>query len=366
MQDAHWHNPSSATRAGQEASRQLDNLRTRLASLLGTDRERTVFCSGATEAANGALRSLAAMHGPSARVAMAPFEHSAVRAAAEAAFPGRIEWLPVMADGRADIEALHGTLDKPGIAAVFLMAANNETGVIQPWREALAECRSRGIAFASDVTQWPGRLPWDKGLAGADLIFASGHKSGAPKGTGFACFSPRLDGLVWQHGGGQEKGRRAGTEDLAGIAACVAAVETACAACTVEAAGRSAAARDAFERHVREAIPGLRIAGRESPRLPQTSALAMPIGDGLRWVRKLDRAGFAVGAGSACASHAGTPSPTLRSMGFDADTATHLVRCSADLQRPVAEWLDLAKAIVRIHHEFQADASSASPWIASP
>lgn len=351
-EDAFPGNPSSQHRIGARADRALDGARERLAAHLGCAAADLVWTSGATEACNAVLHHVAAVATPDSTVIIGATEHPAVRDSAEHFFSQRVRLLPVDRAGVADLAWLSAQLARERPALVALMAANNETGVLQPWREAHALCMAHGVPSFCDATQWCGRLT-SRGLGACDFVAGSAHKFGGPRGVGFLkvptarAFAPML------HGGPQQSRHRAGTENVPGILATVAALDW----CENQLAhGGDAplrAARDHFERDLIAALPGVHInsADAATGRLWNTSSVIMPATSDcrVRWVVKLDKAGFAVSTGSACASGNEKPSPVLTAMGLSAAEAARALRFSAGWLTPGPSWADLRSALVRIH-----------------
>jgi cysteine desulfurase len=349
-------NPSSQHRLGARAERALDEARARLAARLGCAAPDLVWTSGATEACNTVFHHFAARADAdvNATVAIGATEHPAVRASADFFFPGRVRTIPVDRAGAADLDWLGALLSRERPALVALMAANNETGVLQPWREVQALCAARDVAFFCDATQWCGRQP-AAGLGACDFVAGSAHKFGGPRGVGFLKMPAATTLTPLLLGGSQQAHRRAGTENVAAILATVAALEWCEAQLANGADAAPRAARDRFERELRAALPGLRLNGDGAPagRLWNTSSIVMPaVADcRARWVVKLDKAGFAVSTGSACASGSEQPSPVLTAMGLTADEAARALRFSAGWLTPDSAWRDLLPALVRIHSE---------------
>jgi cysteine desulfurase len=276
--------------------------------------------------------------------------------------------MPAERSGVADLGWLADYLGRARPALVALMAANNETGVIQPWREAQALCAARGVPFFCDATQWCGRLP-AAGLGGCDFLAGSAHKFGGPRGLGFLKVPAAGAFTPWLVGGKQEAQRRAGTENVPAALAAVAAL----AWCEAQLAAGGADARTAvrmrFEQQLAAALPGLRIngagatsGGAEPKRLWNTVSVIVPdAGDAadcrVRWVVKLDKAGFAVSTGSACASGSEAPSPVLTAMGLTGAEAARALRFSAGWLTPESAWDELAAALVRLQAELGGGAA---------
>ena len=296
-------NPSSVHAAGRTARRMLEACREQVAACFGARPQEVVFTSGGTEANALAVRGL----GRGRRVLVGATEHAAVRAAA----PGA-ETLPVLSDGTADLEALAALLAVGAPALVCLMAANNETGVLHPLDAVLALCRRHGALLHVDAVQAAGRLPLDLAAMGADSLALSGHKLGGPPGAGALLLRPGLELPALIAGGGQERGRRGGTEPLPAIAGFAAAAEAADPAASV----RLGRLRDRIEAGVRALAPEVTIAGSAAPRLPNTACIILPGVPAETQVIALDLAGIRVSAGAACSSGKVARSHVLEAMGF--------------------------------------------------
>ncbi|WP_203073430.1 cysteine desulfurase family protein [Falsiroseomonas ponticola] len=289
-------NPSSVHGAGRAARRVLETAREQVAARFGGSPAEVVFTSGGTEANALAIAAL----GRGRRVLAGATEHPAVLAAA----PGATA-LPVLADGTLDLAALGAALAGGPPALVCLMAANNETGVLHPLGQAAALCRAHGAMLHVDGVQAAGRVAL--AIGEADSLAISGHKLGGPKGAGALLLRPGIDLPALIAGGGQERGRRGGTEALPAIAGLGAAA----AAADPAAAARLAALRDAIE-----AGAGAMVAGAGAPRLPNTTSLVLPGIPAETQVIALDLAGVQVSAGSACSSGKVRASHVLAAMGL--------------------------------------------------
>jgi cysteine desulfurase len=331
--DAAWGNPSSVHRWGRESRALLDDARARLARLIGAAPGEVVFTRAGTEADNlavlGRARAL-----PGAPVACSAVEHRAVLAAAHASgAPVRV--LPVDGDGVLRMEALDAALAECP-AVVSVMWANNETGVLQPVDEIARRCAAAGVAFHSDAVQALGKVPVRADQVPATLLAFSAHKVGGPKGTG-ALFVRRGTALApLAHGGGQERGLRPGTEDVAGALAFAAAAEAAEAE-RAEAMARVATLRDRLEAGLRERVPGVRVNGAGAERLPGVCNVSVPGADPEMLLVALDLEGIAASSGSACSSGAVEPSHVLLAMGLPAGVAGPSVRFSLGGQTTAAE-----------------------------
>lgn len=296
-------NPSSVHAEGRAARRVLEDARGAIGTRFGVRPQDVVFTAGGTEANALAIRGLAVGR----RILVGSTEHPAVlRAAPEAAL------LPVQADGRIDLDALEAALAVGGPALVCLMAANNETGVLHPIAEAAALCRRHGALLHVDAVQAAGRIVLP---AAADSLALSAHKMGGPKGAGALLLRPGLDPVPLISGGGQERGRRGGTEPLPAIAGFAAAARVA----MEDAAMRQAPIRDAIEAGIAALAPEARFPGQSAARLPNTSIILLPGVAAETQVIALDLDGVRVSAGAACSSGKVGASPVLTAMGFGAD-----------------------------------------------
>ncbi len=294
-------NPASVHRFGRAARRELETARDKLASRFGVRGADLVFTSGGTEADALAVHGL----GRGRRVIVGATEHDAIRAAAPQAVT-----LGVDEHGVADLAELSGLLAAGPPALVCLMLANNETGTIQPIREASLLCHRHGGLLHVDAVQAAGRQVVDLAALEADSVAISSHKLGGPGGVGALLMAPTVSDIIpLMRGGGQERGRRGGTPGLAAIIGFAAASQ-----CPPEGA-RLAVLRDRIDRAARDV--GARVCGGGAARLPNTTCLALP---GVRsdvQVIALDLAGFAVSAGAACSSGKIGASHVLAAMGLE-------------------------------------------------
>jgi cysteine desulfurase len=345
--DEAWQNASSPYRAAARVHRLLGEARERVAAhLSGAGPGDIVFTSGATEANNAVVAWAARALPADAPVLVGATEHPCVLEPARAHFGGRLRLVAVDSAGRPDVRQIGDALASARGGLVALMAANNETGVLAPVGEVAELCRARGAWYLCDAAQWVGRLP-AKALPGNVFVVGSAHKFGGPKGAGFLRIPRGAEGFRSALGGGQQQGRRAGTEDYPSVAAMVAALEGAeahdDAACVLRAGWR-----DAFEAGVCSAVVGAAVHGAGAPRLWNTVSLRLPIHDNTRWVTRLDRLGFEVSTGSACATGSHAPSRVLAAMGLTPADARRTVRVSAGWETTEAEWRSLAAAFVGV------------------
>jgi cysteine desulfurase len=341
-------NPSSPHRIGQRAEAALQNARERLARMLGCGAEEIVFTSGATESANAVLVQfddvvVSAIEHPCVIEAAKGRAFSDARIAVEdrMSHAGKCaRLLPSAATGVVSLADFSAR--KPQLVA--LMAANNETGVLQRWVEALAVCRENGVKFFCDAAQWIGRMP-AAGLGACDFVSGCAHKFGGPQGVGFlkcpADFPPLL------RGGPQEDGRRAGTENVAGVLAMVAALEERESAIREGALDERLAWRAYFEEELIAVLPGARVLGAEVERLWNTVSVILPETPDCRrrWVVVMDKLGFAVSTGSACASGKEKPSHVLTAMGVPPEEAARVLRFSAGWGTTREDWRALLEGV---------------------
>ncbi len=322
-------NPSSASLEGSGAREAVEEGRERLAALLHARPDEIVFTSGGTESDNLAIRGVLESPAPrGAHLIITGVEHPAVREAALHAerLGVRLTVLRVTSEGLIDPAQVEEAI-APDTVLVSAMFANNETGVFFPVETIGALCRERGVLFHTDAVQALAKVPIDVSALPIDLLSLSGHKMGAFQGTG-ALWVRRGVAIARQmDGGGQERRRRAGTENVGGIVALGAAARVA----EEEMEKRPpeiAALRDRLWRGIREAIPDARLNGHPLRRLPNTLSVAFPGAAGESVLVALDLEGIAVSAGSACASGSVEPSPVLRAMGLDDAVARSTIRLS--------------------------------------
>lgn len=354
VNERHWLNPSSPYRASAAVHARLEEARGRLADLLRVDPRRIVFNSGATEGNNAVFATLARSLGANARVGVGATEHPSVLEAAKRYFGGRLDWLAPASGGVIAPEAV----DWSGISAVSLMAANNETGLLNPWHDWAEACRERGIPMHCDASQWIGKMPPD-GLGACDYVTACAHKFGGPKGTGFLLMPEGSgQGLA---GGAQEGGRRAGTEDLAGIVSMSAALEV------VESKRPDCSSHDKerFLEALQKALPGATVVGGGQPALWNTASIILPTFKSPRWIRALEKKGFLVSAGSACSTGQEGPSQVLTAMGLGPDTAGRALRISSGWQTTGEDWQALLDALLASFRELREEAAGSDSQVIS-
>jgi cysteine desulfurase len=347
-------NPSSVHAEGRQVRRLVEDARASISGAVGASLRNVVFTSGGTEANALALTPgvRRAPGFPVKRLAVSAIEHASVLAGGR--FPtDTIDSIGVTGSGVLDLDRLRATIEGGPPALVSVMLANNETGALQPVEEAAEIVHAAGGLLHVDAIQAFGKISFDINMMKADLVTLSAHKIGGPKGVGAVVLA---DGLVGfkplLRGGGQELGRRAGTENVAGIAGFGAAAKAAMAALESEAI-RVEGLRNRLESGLRQ-TPGAIVFSDDVPRLPNTTLFTVP---GLRAetaVIGFDLAGIAVSSGSACSSGKVQPSHVLEAMGFGPELAQGAVRLSlgcstseADIDRCLEAWRKLAGTLLR-------------------
>ena len=339
-------NPSSVHEEGRKARALVEAARADVAALVSAPAETVIFTSGGTEACNLALGLRQAPAGEIKRLLVSAIEHSAVLAAAEeSGLP--VELLPVTADGVVDMAALDVALQDETPALVCVMLANNETGTIQPIAEIAAKTRAHGSLLFCDAVQAAGKMPIDIFALGVDVLSLSGHKLGAPMGIGALVTRPAVVVPPQLLGGGQELGRRAGSENISGIAAFAAAAKAAMR--DLDDFANLADLRDDMEVALLAVQPQTEIFGKHADRLANTSCFALGGLNSETLVMALDLAGVSVSAGSACSSGKVSRSHVLAAMQAETHISRGVLRVSLgwqsnreDTEKLVDEWSKLA------------------------
>ena len=348
-------NPSSVHAEGRAARRLIEEAREKVAALVAAEPRNVVFTSGGTEANMLALTPASGPDGKAPdRLLISALEHPSVLAGGRFA-AAAVQRVPATGDGRIDLAALADALAalEGRRALVSLMLANNETGVVQPVSEAARLTHEAGGVLHVDAVQAAGRIPCDINAIGADLLTLSGHKIGAPKGVGAVV---RRDAEVpfpapLIKGGGQERGARAGTENVAGIAAFGAAATAALMDLSAE-AGNMRALRDRLEAGLRSASPDIVVFGAGAERLPNTTLFALNGMKAETAVIAFDLEGVAVSSGAACSSGKVQPSHVLAAMGVPPELARAAVRVSlgptttqSEIDRTIQAWIRISSAL---------------------
>ncbi|WP_292025761.1 cysteine desulfurase family protein [Brevundimonas sp. UBA2416] len=349
-------NPNAVHAAGRRARARVETARAIVAELVGADPTAVVFSSGGTESNAQAVAS--AIAAGCERLIVSATEHPCVAEAATAS--GKpVKMLPVDARGVVDLNKLRQLLGQPGKAVVAIHHANNESGVIQPIAEAARLVRSAGGWLHVDAIQSAGKIPVDIRTLMADSLTLSAHKLGGPQGVGALVMAEGREAVRILHGAGQERGLRAGTENVPGITGFGAAAV--CAARDLPAAQAHAAWRDAAEAVVKAA--GATIIGEGAERLPNTLFMAVSDWESPQQLITLDLMGLMVSAGSACSSGKTKPSRAIVATGR-IDMATGGIRISGgwgtvedDWKRFAAAWVEAyAKQRQRAAERLKADA----------
>lgn len=337
-------NPSSVHGPGRAARRLVEGARADVAALTGCPAGSVIFTSGATEANNQAVR---AAQGAGYRCLASAIEHESI-----VHIPG-IVTVPVDGQGVIDLAALQKLLAEGGPPPFLaLMAANNETGVIQPVAEAAGLLHKAGGVLHCDAVQAAGRLPLDRLAGQVDSLSITAHKIGGPMGVGALIARPGLPLAPLLYGGAQEERRRAGTENVPGISGFGAAATAALA--ELGQSGRIAALRDGLETALAEIEPGLMVASGQAPRIANTACLATPGLPAETQVMAMDLEGYAIGAGSACSSGKVGASHVLAAMGIGEPLGRCAIRVSigaatsqAEIDGFVKDWKRLAERHAR-------------------
>ena len=329
----HWGNPSSVYLEAQEARKGVEEARRALAQVLGCRPQEIVFTSGATEANNLALRGVAyAMRGRGDHIITTAIEHHSVLHPAERLEKEgfRVTYLPVDREGVVDLEALERAVG-PGTVLVSIMYVNNEVGTIEPIAEAVRVVKARNpkAIFHTDAVQAVGNLEIDVNRLGVDMLTLGAHKCYGPKGVGALFVRSRTPLLPQQLGGAQERNRRAGTENVAGIVGLAKAVELA----YEEREARTAhyrALRDRLLEELPRRLEGVHITGPRDPsrRAPHIASFCVEGVEGEGVLMALDLEGIAASSGSACTSGSLEPSHVLRAMGVPDELARGSLRLS--------------------------------------
>jgi cysteine desulfurase len=345
-------NASSVHAEGRKARHLVEDARTAVAEAVGAEPRNVVFTSGGTEANVLALDpGLRLGSGsPMERLLVSAIEHASVLAGGRYA---AVEMIPVTRSGLVDLDAFRAALAGGPPALVSIMAANNETGVLQPLAEAAGMVHQAGGVLHVDAIQAFGKIPFNIMEMGADLATLSAHKIGGPKGVGAVVLGAAVSGLEpLLRGGGQERGRRAGTENVAGIAGFGAATRAAIKAFAQDRC-RLETLRNRLEIGLR-ATPNVLVFSAEVPRLPNTTLFTAPGMRAETAVIGFDLEGIAVSSGSACSSGKVQASHVLQAMGFGPAQAMGAVRLSlgwstteADIDRCLQAWRKLAGTLVK-------------------
>jgi len=337
-------NGSSVHAGGRAARKIIEDARRNIARLCAADSDFVTFTSGGTEANNLALSGTGR-----SRVLISAVEHPSVREAYDNALA-----IPVTSDGIVDLGALEDMLKSdPEPALVSVMYANNETGVIQPVEQVSELARHYGALVHCDAVQAAGKIPLDVKSLGVHLMSISAHKIGGPAGSGVLINMSGVELSPMFRGGGQEKKVRSGTENLIGIAGFGAAAEVVCQDDLTEMV-KLRQWRDDLEATAKIRLPGVKIVGNSTSRLPNTSCLVSPGIDSETQVMAMDLAGIYISAGAACSSGKVGANPVMAAMGFSDDQVRSVIRVSlgwsskqGDVETFLDAWCDLHERTMR-------------------
>jgi cysteine desulfurase len=323
-----WGNPSSSYGFGKQLAKEIEDSRVKLAEFIHADPREIIFTSCGTESNNTAINSALATQPGKRRVVTTAVEHSAnikfCRALQQRGY--EVTFLPVESDGGLDLHLLEQSI-QPDTAIVSVMWANNETGVLFPIEEIAAICASKGVVFHTDAVQVTGKIKIDSEELGVDMLSLSAHKLHAPKGVGALYVRRRAKFAPYIIGGGQERGRRGGTENVANIVAFGRAAELAMTHLKDEHT-RVRALRDKLENTILKTIPGTSRNGAKNDRLPNTTNIAFDGVEAEAMLLMFDQLGICASSGSACTTGSLDPSHVLIAMGLSPALARGSIRFS--------------------------------------
>lgn len=358
----HFANPSAGYAGGRVAQRAVEKARRQVAALLNAETDEVIFTSGGTESINAVHASVRALWPEKRELIITGTEHPAVLESANRwqAQGGSVVRAPVLADGRVDLDALRALMRPGDTALASIMWANNETGVLAPIREIAEIAHAAGALMHTDAVQAAGKIPIDVKSVGVDFLSLSGHKMHAPKGIGALYISQHSRFSPLLVGGGQERERRSGTENVPGIVALGKAAELCAMHLTDGTTSRICTLRDRFEELVREGLPEMRVHGSLQHRLHTTSSFCLPDIDAAGMLILLDKVGVACSAGSACHTASLHPSHVLEAMGVSAHDAACTLRFSFHRFNTGAEVETAARAVIDSAHKLRAERGDGS------
>lgn len=347
-------NPASVHSAGRIARQGLDEARRGVAHFLDVHESQIIFTSGGTESNTMALFSEGIKSGFSGHIITSNIEHPSILQTCDALKKRGMTVTHVGVDkkGRLDPDTLFSAFKKETVL-VSVMHANNEIGTIQPLSEIGAFCRQRGVVFHSDAVQSVGKIEVDFYGLNVDMLSISAHKLGGPKGIGALIVDKRYAVEPLMVGGGQERGRRSGTENLPGIIGFAKVCDT-IQTTLLEESQRLKGLKHQLESQIQEALPDSVIFGQKSERLPNTSALAVPGTDGETVVMNLDLEGFAVSSGSACSSGRSQPSHVAAALGIEDGLALSMVRVTLGWNTTQEDIKRFVKTYIRVIKRLQS------------
>lgn len=343
---AEFGNPSSHHSLGEAAANALKEARTTLARILGCRASEIIFTSGGTEADNLAIKGIALAAPRGRHIVTSTIEHEAVLESCDYLHRHHgfeITYLPVDRHGLIALDQAVAVV-RPDTTLCSIMLANNEVGTIQPIRELAEIAHAAGVPLHTDAVQAAGALDLNIGTLGVDALSLSGHKFGAPKGTGLLYLKGRLTIEPVLHGGGQERGRRSGTESVAGAVALSKALQLA-EASRPESAQRLSQLRDDFIPAVLAAVPSAILTGDPTQRLPGSASFCFPGTSGEAVLLYLEQHEILCSSGSACAAGADRPSHVLLAIGLAPEVAQTAVRFTLSEGTTAAELSIVARTI---------------------
>lgn len=321
-----FYNPSSLYSTAMEVRREIEAARIKIAKTLNCSQEEIFFTSGGTEANNWAIKGILQKYKSKGRhiIASTIEHHSVLNLCHYLAKKGwDVTFLPVDKYGLVNVNAVKEAI-RDDTALVTIMFANNEIGTIEPIKDIASICRERGVVFHTDAVQAYGHLPIDVKDMNIDLLSASGHKFGGPKGVGFLYKNKDVDIATWAYGGAQEHSLRAGTENVAGIVGMGIAAERIDK--NIEEQGKQASLRDYFIERVLGEIDNTHLNGHPQKRLANNISISFNFIEGESLMLLLDNFGIGVSTGSACASTSLEPSHVLLAIGLPHETAHGTIR----------------------------------------
>lgn len=346
----HYGNASASHAAGRRARRAVEKARGQVAELIQAQAEEIIFTSGATESINSVLLFAQQEWPQRPLLIISAVEHAAALECAERweQRGGRVKRVPVDEQGLLRLDALQAALEPGQTALVSVIWANNETGVMAPMAEIAKMAHAAGALVHADAVQMAGKVLIDVKSVAVDYLSLSGHKMHATKGIGALFVSRHAPFRPLLIGGGQESGRRSGTENVPGIVALGKAAELAVAWLSSSQPAEMTILRDEFERILTDGWAGAMVHGTNAPRLPNTTSICLPGADAAGMLIVLDQRGIACSGGSACHTASLHPSHVLEAMGFDAGHAGSTLRFSLSRMNTRDEVLAAAVEVLRV------------------
>jgi cysteine desulfurase len=352
-----WANPSSPYRLSAVVRAKLERARADIAEYFSASPNQLLFTSGATEANNTYLAHQYHRLRKDQKVLISPIEHPSVSEPATSWFAGRVDWMPVDDQGLVALNEVEKQFQANDYGLVCLMAANNETGVLQPWEPISQICKARQIPFFCDATQWVGKMEISS-LCACSAFSFSGHKFGGTKGIGGLVSKEPIHPMI--KGGRQEKDQRGGTENFPNIAGLLVACKERLFPREVDNILRVQWRND-FELKVCALIPGTEVVAEKVERLWNTSLLLMPIYENLRWISHLEKLGFQVSTGAACSvSQLKSDKQGISAIGLSPVQIRRVIRVSSSWRTAERDWQGLAEAMATVFSELARESGESS------